>query len=164
MLSGMSGKQRGVRSGLPDVRVLCPHGDATRVVFIELKSLRGKVSRSQKQVREEMLPTNAVWWMARSARAAMMRMHLSGVPFRRKWKPPERAPWEGPFADPTQRLPKHPRVAAESREEKRRYRLRRKLREQEVAQSAEEPDAEPHPAATVVRLGDVRTQVKTPGN
>jgi hypothetical protein len=68
MLSGMFQKRRGVRSGLPDVMVLLRHAGGTLVIFIELKSHRGKVSRVQKQVRAEMLPTGAVWWMARSAR------------------------------------------------------------------------------------------------
>lgn len=27
----------------------------------------------------------------------MMALHLSGVVFRRKWKPPRLKPWEGPF-------------------------------------------------------------------
>jgi hypothetical protein len=34
-----------------------------------------------------------------------MALHLSGVVFRRKWKPPQLKPWEGPFANPNQRLP-----------------------------------------------------------
>jgi hypothetical protein len=38
-------------------------------------------------------------------RAALTALHLSGVVFRRHWKPPRLKPWEGPFADPTQRLP-----------------------------------------------------------
>jgi hypothetical protein len=48
----------------------------------------------QKQVCLEMLPAGAVWWMARSARAAMMALSLSGVLFRRKWEPPQLRPWE----------------------------------------------------------------------
>jgi len=34
----------------------------------------------------------ADWWLARSARAALMALHLSGVVFRRKWKP-RLKPW-----------------------------------------------------------------------
>jgi hypothetical protein len=59
-----------------------------------------------------------------------------GVVFRGKGKPPRLKPWEGPSADPTRRLPQHPTVAAERREEKQRYRLRKELREKEVAQLA----------------------------
>jgi hypothetical protein len=59
----------------------------------------GVASKAQKQVRLEMLPAGADWWLARSARAAMMALHLSGVMFRRRWKPPRLKPWEGPFAD-----------------------------------------------------------------
>jgi hypothetical protein len=69
--------------------------------------------KTQKQIRLEMLPAGAEWWMARSARAALMALHLSGVVFRRRWKPPRLKPFEGPFADPTRRLPQARDVAAE---------------------------------------------------
>jgi hypothetical protein len=49
----------------------------------------------QKQIRMEMLPVGAKWWMARSARAALMALHLSGVVFRRRRKPARLMPWEG---------------------------------------------------------------------
>jgi hypothetical protein len=67
--------------------------------------------------------------MARSAGAAMMALHLSGVVFRRQWKPPRLQPWEGPFADPTQRLPQAPDVAAQRRAANKRWRLRRASRD-----------------------------------
>jgi hypothetical protein len=136
MLSGLFQKRRGVRSGLPDVLVLFRRAGGTLVIFIELKSRRGRVSPVQKQVRAEMLPTGAVWWMARSARAALMALHLTGVVFRCKYKPPKLKAWEGPFPDPTRRLPQHPVVAAERREEKQRYRLRKEIRERDAAQLA----------------------------
>ena len=44
-----------------------------------------------------------------------MALHLSGVVFRRRWKPPQLRPWEGPFADPNERLPQAPNVAARRR-------------------------------------------------
>jgi hypothetical protein len=44
-----------------------------------------------------------------------MALHLSGVVFRRRWKPPQLKPWEGPFADPMRRLPQAPDVAARRR-------------------------------------------------
>ena len=74
---------------MPDVLVLFRRAGGTRVIFIELKSRRGRVTPVQKLVRAEMLPTGAMWWMVRTARAALMALHLSGVPFRRKWKPPK---------------------------------------------------------------------------
>jgi hypothetical protein len=128
MLSGLFQKRRGVTSGLPDVLVVYRHDTGIIVIFIELKSRRGLASKAQKQLHLELLAAGAMWWMARSARAAMMALHLSGVVFRREWKPPQLQPWEGPFADPTERLPQHPGVAAEWREAKRRYRLRRAMR------------------------------------
>jgi hypothetical protein len=120
-LSGIFQKKRGVRSGLPDVLVIC-RGKP----IVELKSRAGVASKPQKQVRLEMLPAGADWWLARSARAALMALDLSGVVFRRKWKPPRLKPHEGPFADPTQRLPQAPDVAAQRRAARRRWRGRQR--------------------------------------
>jgi hypothetical protein len=125
-VSGMHQKRRGVRSGLPDVFVMYRHGTDTIVIFIELKSRRGVASRVQKQIRLEVLPVGAEWWMARSARAAMMALHLSGVVFKQPWNPPKLQPWEGPFPDPNKRLPQHPRVAAERRAARQRWRKRQR--------------------------------------
>jgi len=58
-----------------------------------------------------------------------MALHLSGVVFRRRWKPPRLKPWEGPFADPTRRLPQAPDVAARRRAARRRWRERQQRRE-----------------------------------
>jgi hypothetical protein len=139
-VSGMLQKRRGVRSGLPDILVLFRHESGTLVIFIELKSRRGVASKVQKQIRLEMLPVGAKWWMARSAPAALMALHLSGVVFRRKWKPRRLKPWEGPFADPNERLPQAPDVAAERAAARKRWRLRQANRERETAKLAAERD------------------------
>jgi hypothetical protein len=112
--------RRGVRSGLADVLVIW----RGIPIFVELKSRAGVASKAQKQIRAELLPAGATWWMARSARAALTALYLSGVVFRRKWKPPRLKPWEGPFADPTQRLPQAPDVAARRRAARQRWRER----------------------------------------
>jgi hypothetical protein len=130
-ISGMLQKKRGVRSGLPDLLVLCRR----KAIFVELKSRRGGASKVQKQIRAEMLPAGAKWWMARSARAALMALRRSGVPFRYEWEPPRLERWEGPFTDPTQRLPQHPEVAAERATAAKRRRERK--REREAALAAE---------------------------
>jgi hypothetical protein len=124
-ISGIFQKKRGVRSGLPDVFVL----HSGKPIFVELKSRAGVASKTQREVRAELLPAGATWWMARSARAAMMALHLSGVAFRRHWKPPRLRPWEGPFADPTRRLPQAGDVAARRRAARRRWRARQRVRE-----------------------------------
>jgi hypothetical protein len=124
-VSGMFQKRRGVRSGLPDVLVI----SRGKPIFVELKSRRGVASKTQKRIRTELLPAGADWWMARSARAAMTALHLSGVVFRRQWKPPRLQPWEGPFADPTRRLPQAPDVAVRRRAARRRWQLRARARE-----------------------------------
>jgi hypothetical protein len=55
--------------------------------------------RAEKQIRAELLPAGAAWWMARSARAALTALRLSGVIFKRRREPPRLQPWEGPFSD-----------------------------------------------------------------
>jgi hypothetical protein len=124
-LSGLFQKRRGVRSGLPDVLVLY----RGKPIFVELKSRAGVASKTQRQIRAELLPAGAAWWMARSARAALMALHLSGVIFRRRWQQPRLKPWEGPFADPTRRLPQAPDVAARRRAARQRWRERQQRRE-----------------------------------
>jgi len=124
-ISGIFQKRRGVRSGLPDVQVVW----RGKPIFVELKSRAGVASKAQKQVRVELLPAGATWWISRSARAAMMALLLSGVVFRRHWKPPRLRPWAGPFADPNGRLPQAPDVAARRRAARRRWRVRQQRRE-----------------------------------
>ena len=81
-----------------------------------------------------------------------MALHLSGVVFRRRWKPPRLKPWEGPFADPTQRLPQAPDVAALRRAARRRWRARQRARAAQCAAAARYEGAQtpvgPLPAAT----------------
>jgi hypothetical protein len=140
-ISGFLQRKRGVKNGLADVQILYRRKPSNRcrtyVVFIELKAPHGVASRSQKRTRLEMLPTGAKWLMARTARAAMTALHHEGVPFCQPWTPSELEPWEGPFFDPTRRLPQHPEVAAERREAARRYRLRREIREREAGMVAQ---------------------------
>ena len=143
-LGGLFQKRRGVRSGLPDVLVIFRQ----KPIFVELKSRAGVATKSQKQVRVEQLPAGATWWMARSARAAMMALHLSGVVFCRHWKPSRLKPWEGPFADPTRRLPQAPDVAARRRAARRRWRARQRMREAARYEAAPTPDG---PALIAVR-------------
>ena len=147
-LSGIFQKRRGVRSGLPDVQVIW----RGKPIFVELKSRAGVASKTQKKIRLEMLPAGADWWLTRSARAALMALHLSGVVFRRRWKPPRLKPWEGPFADPNQRLPQAPDVAALRRAARRRWRARQRARAAQCAAAARYEGAQtpvgPLPAAT----------------
>ena len=131
--SGRAQRLRGCKSGLPDCLVIA----AGRPIFIELKSRAGVASKTQKQARAAMLPAGAVWYMARSARAAMTALYRSGVAFRRQWVPPQLKPWEGPFDDPHQRLPQHPEIKLYRRAAQKRYRQR--LRARKAAQPAPVP-------------------------
>jgi len=133
-----------VRSGLPNVLALY----RGKLIFIELKSRRGVASEAQKQIRLELLPCGATWWLARSARAALMALHLEGVIFRRKWKPPRLKPWEGPFVDPTRRLPQALEVAADRRAARRRWRKCQQRRETSPCA------LKPHYEASVTRSAD----------
>jgi hypothetical protein len=122
-LNGLLQKRRGVRSGLPDTMVVYRR----RAVFVELKSKAGVASKSQKQVRAELVAAGARWWMARSVRAALTALHRSGVPFRAPWKPPsDLREWEGPFTGEEKRAPQHPLVRAKQREACRRWREKRR--------------------------------------
>jgi hypothetical protein len=134
-LSGIFRRRRGIRAGLPDLLIIC-NGKA---VFVELKSAAGVATRAQKQVRLELLAAGAVWYMARSARAALTALHLAGVVFRCPWTPPQLMVWEGPFMDPSQRLPQEPSVAVRRREARQRSRDRQRARE--AAKLAAERDA-----------------------
>lgn len=145
-LNGVLQKKRGVRSGLPDTMVVFRQ----RPVFIEVKSRAGIASKAQRQVRAELVSAGAMWFMTRSARASLMALHLAGVVFRRPWKPPALRPWEGPFDDPTKRLPQAPEVAAHRREVTRRWRERKRAHAPgrgrvKASQSREiGPDEKPH--------------------
>jgi hypothetical protein len=134
MISGLLQKARGVRSGMPDVLVVYRRKRGCKVIFIELKSRSGKASKEQKQIRLEMLQVGIDWWMVRSARAALVALHRSGVEFRR-WKRLHLASWEGPFADPTQRLPMAPDVAARLKIARWRWRANQKARRAALAAS-----------------------------
>lgn len=118
-LSGFLAKQRGIRPGLPDIMCIPSFG---RPVFVELKSKAGHATKAQKEVRAGLIAIGCRWFMARSARAALIALLRAGVPFREPWEPPRLEAWEGPWEDPTQRLPQHPEIAAQSREANARYR------------------------------------------
>ena len=128
LLSGIFQQRRGIKSGVPDLIVIQRQAGRLLVVFVELKSRAGVASKTQKQFRLEVLAAGAEWWMARSANAAMMALQLSGVQFCRPWVPQPLEPWEGPFADPNQRLPQEPSVAAERRAAQQRWRQRQRAR------------------------------------
>jgi len=126
-LAGLLQKRRGVRAGLPDMMFLMC---LKPPVFVELKSRRGVPSRVQRQVFAELRAMGADVYVARTVAAAIEALRRSGVPFRRPWDPPPLQPWEGPFVvtDPKQRLPQEPRVAAQRREDQRRWRQRQRER------------------------------------
>ena len=125
-LAGILQRRRGTRAGLPDLIVICGRPP----VFVEVKSRAGIASKAQKQVRQELVAVGCHWWMARSARAALVALHRSGVEFRGAWEPPaDLRPWEGPFDGSEKRLPQHPAIAARQRQYARRWRERQRVRE-----------------------------------
>jgi hypothetical protein len=68
-------------------------------------------------VREALLRAGALWWVCRSANAAMWALYKSGVPFHtivyedgtiECWQQPELPAWEVPKRDPHERRPRAP--------------------------------------------------------
>ena len=141
MLSALYGRRRGILAGMPDLLVIQARGDGlVRVACCELKSPAGIASKSQQKIRDRMMPIGIAWWLARSPRAALAALRRSGIAFRREWKEPQLAKWEGPFENPHARLPQHPRVAAERAAARKRWRLRQANRARETAKLAAERD------------------------
>ena len=73
LLSGLFQKRRGVRSGLPDLLVIW----RAKPIFVEIKSRAGVASKAQKQICAKLKLAGADWYLARSARAALMALNLS---------------------------------------------------------------------------------------
>ena len=136
-LGGLFARRRNVRAGIPDLLIIASGELILKVIFIELKSKRGVLSAAQRQVRAELVKVGCSWWLARSARSALVALHKEGVGFKRRWQPPKRLrPWEGPFLGTEKRLPQHPQVANERRAARRRWRLRQRARAAQRAGTA----------------------------
>jgi hypothetical protein len=107
-LSGAIRKQRGVKPGVPDILVLY----RGKLIAIELKSRHGQCSQPQRAAREALLRAGALWWVCRSANAAMWALYGSGVSFRtivhQDGTQPELPPWEVPKRNPHERRPRAP--------------------------------------------------------
>jgi hypothetical protein len=129
-LSGRLHKRRGCRSGLPDAMIV----HLGRVVFVELKSRRGALSKVQRQIRVELLQAGAAWFLARTPRAALAALALAGVPFKRPWKAPPLQPWEGPTM--AERLPPSPELVIQSRQAVRRWRERHRALKEAAREGA----------------------------
>jgi hypothetical protein len=159
-LAGVMRKKRGVRSGVPDVFVLYRR----RLFTIELKSRIGRCSPAQKAVREALLRAGAVWWVCRTAYAAMWALHRSGVRFRtlthadgtqQRWRQPRLEPWEVPRRDPAEQRPLAPEERAYRREWRQKKRERLRLARAEAAEAgngAAEADGEA--AEAVMGIGE----------
>jgi VRR-NUC domain-containing protein len=136
-LSGHLQRLRGCKSGLPDVMAIPLH---LRPVFLEVKSKSGRLSKSQKEIRDHLVAMGCGWFMARSVRAAMVALKRSHVPFRKPYREPERlAAWEGPFGPEVTKFPCHPRTLQKRREA--RARRRERLRELGVVAPRREASA-----------------------
>jgi hypothetical protein len=106
-----------------------------------MKSLSGKVSFAQEEVRLQILRAGGMWVMVRTARAALVALHRLGVPFRRAWKPPALEPWEEPVSDLALPIVWHPEVLRQWREDKKRRRLRQQRARKAEKSAAEQDDA-----------------------
>jgi hypothetical protein len=129
-VAGIMRKRRGCRSGTPDLLIL----HKGKLIGLEMKSRVGMVSSAQKEVRLEMLRAGGMWWMARTARAALVALHRSGVGLRtragRRWKPPVvLKAWEQPVADPEQPMVWHPAVLRQRRADRARQQACQRARD-----------------------------------
>jgi len=130
-LAGIMRKRRGVRSGLPDLLVW----HRGQSIAIELKSLFGRVSAAQRQVRDAMLKAGVQWWCCRTATAALTVLYRAGVPLS-GWEPPPLEVWEEPVSDPDHMI-WAPHVLAQWREDKKLQRERAKARRAALSADAE---------------------------
>jgi len=60
-LNALLQKKRGVRSGLPDVKVIFRQ----RPVFMEMKSRAGIASEAPRRIRDELVAAGCEWWLER---------------------------------------------------------------------------------------------------
>ena len=143
-LSGFMRKKRGVRAGTPDNLVL----HCGRFVAVELKSPTGTLSPAQREARLKILAGGGVWWLCKSANAAMWALAESGVRFREieredgvveRWKQPDLEAWEIPRQGPRERRPMHPASLARARAY--REHRRERLRGLKIAAAAERYDS-----------------------
>jgi hypothetical protein len=91
-VAGLLRKRRGVRAGMPDLLILFEG----RLIGLEMKSLIGRLSSAQEEVRLQILRAGGMWFLVRTARAALVALHGVGIRFRRPWKTPVLEPWEQP--------------------------------------------------------------------
>jgi hypothetical protein len=127
-LAGIMRRRRGCRSGVPDILLVC-NG---KLIAIEVKSLFGRVSPAQREVRAEMVRAGAQWWLCRTATGALTALFRAGVPFKVPWVPPLLEPWEDPVSDPDQ-VVWHPEVRRWWREDRARWRARAKAKRAALA-------------------------------
>ena len=85
-IAGLLRKRRGVRAGTPDLLILFEG----RLIGLEMKSLIGKLSSAQEEVRLQILRAGGMWFLVRTARAALVALHRLGIRFRRLEAP---RPW-----------------------------------------------------------------------
>jgi hypothetical protein len=118
-------RKRGCRAGTPDYLLL----HKGTLIGLELKSPGGRLSRTQIEVRLALLQAGGMWWMARSARAALVALHRSGVTFKRRWREPAKLrSWEGPFCCLDPPPPVAPEALAARRLAKQRWRAQQRER------------------------------------
>jgi len=91
-------------------------------------SRRGQCSRPQRAAREALLRAGALWWICRSANAAMWALAQSGVTFRtivhedgtlEHCQQPELPAWEVPKQNPHERRPRARRIGSRGRRRRR---------------------------------------------
>ncbi len=121
---------------MPDLLILFEG----RLIGLEMKSLIGRLSSAQEEVRLQILRAGGMWFLVRTARAALVALHGVGIRFRRPWKTPVLEPWEQPVSDTAQPMVWHPEVLRQWREDKKRRRSRERQRACKAANLAAASD------------------------
>lgn len=71
-------KARGVRRGLPDILIICN----TLTIWIELKTLDGRVSIEQREFADAVKGAGHCWWVARSVQDVQDLLRGAGIVLR----------------------------------------------------------------------------------
>jgi hypothetical protein len=142
--TGKMRRLRGCKAGLPDILILY----RGKLITIELKSMGGRCTPSQRAAREALLRAGADWFECRSANAVMqVVVREAGVPLNmiahsdgiECWRQPALEPWEAPRRHPDEARPSASAIAAQRRAAQQRWRERQRARK--AAKLAAERDA-----------------------
>lgn len=75
-------KGMGYKAGTPDMLVIYYDNPYQRVIWLELKSVGGKLSKAQKQCRQDLVDVGCMWALCRTVEDVERALRRFGVPLR----------------------------------------------------------------------------------